>query len=270
METGARADVAYMIDQSNNLKDPIEDLLQADRLMAGDRPDPVGLLLVALATAGWALDRDVPELGRTLGEELLEPTRIYAKACLELAARTRTHAMSHVTGGGLAANLERVMPEELTATIERGTWTPQPIFDVVRRVGAVPQADGSQKAVEVHIFPEAMRGTGEGHRPWDLQPGSTMTNASVEKIEQVAVEKVQGQMLTLKYKDGEQKIFVPPGTPIVRNVAGDRSPGHRRPRLAHPAMRHRGHRGPGPPRSARRPAPPVAARFRLGGHGAFA
>ena len=96
---------------------------------------------VLLNTAKWQLDRDVPELGRTLGEELLEPTRIYAKACLELADRTRTHAMAHVTGGGLAANLERVMPAELAATIERGTWTPQPIFDVVRRVGGVPQAD---------------------------------------------------------------------------------------------------------------------------------
>jgi phosphoribosylformylglycinamidine cyclo-ligase len=91
--------------------------------------------------AGWALDRQVPELGRALGEELLEPTRIYAKACLELADRTATHAMSHVTGGGLAANLERVMPVELTATIQRGTWTPHPIFDVVRRVGGVPQPD---------------------------------------------------------------------------------------------------------------------------------
>ena len=96
---------------------------------------------VLLNTAKWQLDRDVPELGRTLGEELLEPTRIYAKACLELADRTRTHAMAHVTGGGLAANLERVMPVELGATIERGTWTPQPIFDLVRRVGGVPQAD---------------------------------------------------------------------------------------------------------------------------------
>jgi hypothetical protein len=92
-------------------------------------------------------------------------------------------------------------------------------------VGAtsVKQSDGSLKALEIHIFPETSRGTGEGHRPWDLQPGSTMTNANVEKVEQVAVEKIQGEMLTLKYKDGEQKIFIPPGTPIVKNVAADRS-----------------------------------------------
>ena len=88
---------------------------------------------------------------------------------------------------------------------------------------AVKQADGNLKALEVHIFPESSRGTGEGHRPWDLQPGSTMTNANVEKVEQVAVEKVQGQLLTLKYKDGEQKVFIPPGTPIVKNVPADRS-----------------------------------------------
>jgi phosphoribosylformylglycinamidine cyclo-ligase len=91
--------------------------------------------------AGWRLDRDVPELGRPLGEELLEPTRIYAKACLDLARSTDVHAMSHVTGGGLAANLERVLPEEVAATVDRGSWTPQPIFDLVRRVGSVQQAD---------------------------------------------------------------------------------------------------------------------------------
>ena len=89
--------------------------------------------------AGWSLDRHVDDLGRTLGEELLEPTRIYAKACLALAEATETHAMSHVTGGGLAANLARVMPVELDATIERGTWTPGPVFDLVRRVGDVPR-----------------------------------------------------------------------------------------------------------------------------------
>jgi phosphoribosylformylglycinamidine cyclo-ligase len=94
-----------------------------------------------VAKAGWQLDREVPELGRTLGEELLVPTRIYAKACLALARSGGTHAMAHVTGGGLAANLARVMPEELTATLERGTWTPPPIFDVVRQAGRVPQPD---------------------------------------------------------------------------------------------------------------------------------
>src|SRR2546422_4137398 len=88
---------------------------------------------------------------------------------------------------------------------------------------AVKQADGNLKALEVHIFPETARGTGEGHRPWDLQPGSTMTNANVEKVEQVAVEKVQGQMLTLRYKGGEAQVLVPPETPIVKNVPGDRA-----------------------------------------------
>ena len=98
-------------------------------------------VLLRRAQAGWALDRHVDELGRTLGEELLEPTRIYAKACLDLARHTRTHAMSHVTGGGLAANLERVLPEEVTVTIDRSTWTPQPIFGLVQEVGKVAQAD---------------------------------------------------------------------------------------------------------------------------------
>jgi phosphoribosylformylglycinamidine cyclo-ligase len=99
---------------------------------------------VLLASAGWSLDRHVDELGRTLGEELLAPTRVYARACLALAERTRTHAMSHITGGGLAANLARVLPVELTATIDRRTWTPAPVFDLVRRVGSVSQPDLEQ------------------------------------------------------------------------------------------------------------------------------
>jgi phosphoribosylformylglycinamidine cyclo-ligase len=96
---------------------------------------------VLLSGAGWSLDREVPELGRTLGEELLEPTRIYAKACLALARETRTHAMSHVTGGGLAANLERVLPEEVAVRLDRSTWTPPPVFRLVQEVGDVTQAD---------------------------------------------------------------------------------------------------------------------------------
>src|SRR6266481_7243889 len=86
-------------------------------------------------------------------------------------------------------------------------------------VTALPKADGSLSALEVHIFPEAMRGTGEGHYPWDLRPQSTMTNANVEQI----AAAVDGQTLTMKYKDGEKKIFVPADTPIVVYVQGDKS-----------------------------------------------
>jgi Domain of unknown function (DUF5666) len=86
-------------------------------------------------------------------------------------------------------------------------------------VTAMPQADGSQRALEVHIFPEAMRGTGEGHYPWDLRPQSTMTNANVEHV----VTAVEGQTLALKYKDGEKRIFVPANTPVVVYVRGDQS-----------------------------------------------
>jgi len=89
-------------------------------------------------------------------------------------------------------------------------------------VTGMPQADGSQKAIEVHIFPEAMRGTGEGHYPWDLQPKSTMTNASVVNIEQTVTE-VDGRVLSMKYKDGEKKIIVPPKVPIVTYVPSDKS-----------------------------------------------
>jgi hypothetical protein len=109
----------------------------------------------------------------------------------------------------------------------RSKWVERELSDITAGsyVGAtaVKQADGNLKALEVHIFPETARGTGEGHRPYDLQPGSTMTNANVEQVDQIAVEKVQGQMITLKYKGGEQKVFIPPGTPIVKNVAADRS-----------------------------------------------
>jgi phosphoribosylformylglycinamidine cyclo-ligase len=96
---------------------------------------------VLLEGAGLSLDAHVDDLGRTLGEELLEPTRIYAQACLALARGTATHAMSHITGGGLAANLERVMPAELTATIDRSTWALPPVFGLVQRTGSVARED---------------------------------------------------------------------------------------------------------------------------------
>ncbi|HEV3494262.1 MAG TPA: hypothetical protein VG224_26900 [Reyranella sp.] len=84
---------------------------------------------------------------------------------------------------------------------------------------AMPGPDGSLRAVEVHIFPEAMRGTGEGHRDWDLKPQSTMTNANVE----AAVTGVKGQTLTMKYKGGEKTLVVTPETVVVTYAPGDKA-----------------------------------------------
>lgn len=96
---------------------------------------------VMLEKAGWALDREVAEFGHTLGEELLVPTKLYAKPCLELIRQTATHALSHVTGGGLAANLERVIPPSVSVRLDRGSWSPAPVFGLVQTLGDVAQAD---------------------------------------------------------------------------------------------------------------------------------
>ena len=86
--------------------------------------------------------------------------------------------------------------------------------------GALPQPDGTQKAVEVHIFAESQRGTGDGHRTnWDGAPGGTMTNGAVGQT----VSGVDGPVITVKYKDGEKKVFVGPNVPIVRYEVGDKS-----------------------------------------------
>jgi len=86
-------------------------------------------------------------------------------------------------------------------------------------VSAMPEPDGTQKALAVHIFPESQRGAAEGFRPWDLRAGSTMTNATVAET----VKGTDGQNILVKYKDGEKKVVVPPGTPVVTFVAGDKS-----------------------------------------------
>ena len=129
-------------------------VVEADRLLG---PELVrnGDVVVAMAASGlhsngyslvrhvffgqaqWSLDRQVPELGGALGDELLVPTRLYTKPCLALADGVEVHAMSHVTGGGLAANLERVVPESVSVRVDRSTWTPQPIFSLVGEVGGV-------------------------------------------------------------------------------------------------------------------------------------
>ncbi|MBV9235290.1 MAG: hypothetical protein JOZ94_05625 [Xanthobacteraceae bacterium] len=85
-------------------------------------------------------------------------------------------------------------------------------------VSAMPQTDGSQKALHVHIFPDAMRGVAEGFGPWDVRPNSTMTNATVDNM----VTGTDGRNITVKYKDGEKKILVPPDAAIVKYVPGNK------------------------------------------------
>jgi hypothetical protein len=86
---------------------------------------------------------------------------------------------------------------------------------------AVPQPDGTLRAIEVHVFPDSMRGTGEGHRPWDLQPNSTMTNATVASVGTATV--ANDRQLLLKYSGGEKTVDVPPEAAVVKLQPGDRS-----------------------------------------------
>jgi phosphoribosylformylglycinamidine cyclo-ligase len=97
---------------------------------------------VLLERGGLGLDA-APDLlgGRTLGDELLVPTRIYARDVLALAGEAGGHAFAHITGGGLAANLARVLPDGLCANVDRATWAPPPIFELIAQTGAVPRAE---------------------------------------------------------------------------------------------------------------------------------
>jgi hypothetical protein len=103
--------------------------------------------------------------------------------------------------------VNEVLPIEL-ASIQPGSYI---------GAAAMPQADGSQRALEVLVFPEAARGSGEGHFPWDLQPGSTMTNATVADL----VASAEGRTLKLRYKEGEKTLEVPEGVPVVTFKPGD-------------------------------------------------
>ena len=126
-----------------------DDVLGPERVRAGDAVVALassglhsnGYSLVRRVVRGTPLDTVVPELGRTLGEELLEPTRIYALDCLALAAATEVHAYAHITGGGLAGNLARVLPPTLDAVVDRSSWTPAPIFELVGRLGPVSRPE---------------------------------------------------------------------------------------------------------------------------------
>lgn len=126
-------------------------LLGPDRVQAGDVIIAIGssglhsngysLVRRVIADAGWSLERHVDVLGRTLGEELLEPTRVYAAHCLALTRSVEVHALAHITGGGLAVNIARALPAHLSAVVDRGTWTPNPVFELIGHVGGVSPAE---------------------------------------------------------------------------------------------------------------------------------
>ena len=133
-------------------------MLGAEKVRAGDVLVALGasglhsngysLVRRVIEHAGWGLEREVPEFGRTLGQELLEPTRLYTRVCLAMletlsspAAPGPIHALSHITGGGLAANVARVLPNGLIADVDRSSWMVPPVFSTVRELGSVPWED---------------------------------------------------------------------------------------------------------------------------------
>ncbi|MDT2003766.1 phosphoribosylformylglycinamidine cyclo-ligase [Rhodococcus opacus] len=136
-------------------------VVEADQVLGPDRVRP-GDVVIAMGSSGlhsngyslarkvlleidhMSLTAHVDEFGRTLGEEMLEPTKIYAKDCLALAAETDVRTFCHVTGGGLANNLARVMPKGLVAELDRGTWSPAPIFAMIAQRGRVERAEMEQ------------------------------------------------------------------------------------------------------------------------------
>jgi len=125
-----------------------EALLGPDRVRAGDvvlglassglHANGYSLVRRILDSSGLDLAAEPPELGRPLGEELLTPTAIYARDCLALAAGCEVHALAHITGGGLAANLARVVPPGLGAVLDRGSWRPPPVFGLLAARGKIP------------------------------------------------------------------------------------------------------------------------------------
>ena len=125
---------------------------------------------------------------------------------LMVKSRSGEDVKLHMTGDIKVAGIIRISLADIKLGSFIGTTT-------------VPGADGRQNAVEVHVFPENLRGTGEGSRPYDLKPNSTMTNATVAET----VVANNGQTLMIKYKDGEKKVTIGPDTPVVTYVPGEKS-----------------------------------------------
>jgi hypothetical protein len=158
----------------------------------------VGIAMVLAASTSFAQQSQTQRVRGTV-EKIAGDT---------LSVKQRDGAVVTVT---LASNVQVVGVAKATvADIKEGSYIGS---------GAMPQADGSQKAIEVHIFADVQRGTGDGHRPWDGAANGTMTNGEAG----TAVSGVDGPVITVKYKGGEKKIVVGPNTPIVKYIVSDKS-----------------------------------------------
>jgi len=163
---------------------------------SGVHSNGYSLLRSIVASRKWTWDQHIDEFGRSLGEELLEPTRIYTKVCLELTEELNAdggfalRGFSHVTGGGLAANLARVLPRGTMATIDRSTWSLPAVFSVMADAGNVPQADlertlnlgvGMIAVVEPDAAPAALTWLNDyGMKSWQIGEVTALTDTAAE------------------------------------------------------------------------------------------
>jgi hypothetical protein len=162
---------------------------------------PLVIVAMVAASSLYAVAQQPPSPSRVRGSiEAVDGDVLAVKS------RSGEDVKLHMTGDIRVVGISKISLSDIKVGSFIGTTT-------------VPGPDGSQNAVEVHVFPEDMRGTGEGSRPFDLRPNSTMTNATVAE----SVAGNDGHTLTVKYKDGEKKVVVAPDTPVVTYVPADKS-----------------------------------------------
>jgi hypothetical protein len=162
---------------------------------------PLVAIAVVVASSLYAIAQQSPTPSRVRGS--IEGVN---GDVLSVKSRAGEDVKLHMTGDMRVVGIIKISLADIKVGSFIGTTT-------------VPGPDGSQNAVEVHVFPEDMRGTGEGSRPYDLRPNSTMTNATVA----TTVAGNDGHTLLIKYKDGEKKVVVGPDTPVVTYVPADKS-----------------------------------------------
>jgi hypothetical protein len=162
---------------------------------------PLVIIVMVVASSLYAIAQQPPAPSRVRGTVEAVDGEV-----LTVKSRAGEEVKLHMTGDVRVVGIAKISLSDIKVGSFIGTTT-------------VPGPDGGANAIEVHVFPEDMRGTGEGSRPFDLRPNSTMTNATVAE----AVVGNEGHTLTVKYKDGEKKVTVTPDTPVVTYVPAGKS-----------------------------------------------